>query len=361
MLFNSLYQYSWNAFLPLLENGLNQGFVEIQVGYTLFNIFSTVSQLIGGGLADKYGPKLVGIISSFLSAIGFLGTSFTTNILHFYFFWSLGSIGEGILYGIASNLAIKWFMDRRGFAMGLVSLGFGLGATIVNPFLTLFIDHRLPFLIIGLVEIVSLPILLYYSEYPKLSVVGKSPRQLILDRRWWLIYFSFTFSLVPLMIMSSSLSKIASQLPKETLAWLISIFPLLSGIGRPILGRLSDIVGESKMIVIINLLNIISNIILMFNIYIISSLLIGLFGGSLITLYFSFLGEVYGIKYSTANTGMLYTGKAISGFLGSVVFSYLYLNNQTLGIAFSLSCSIVGFLLILAFSKTKVKTRKDLA
>jgi len=121
--------------------------------------------------------------------------------------------------------------------MGLVSLGFGLGATIVNPFLTLFIDHRLPFLIIGLVEIVSLPILLYYSEYPKLSVVGKSPRQLILDRRWWLIYFSFTFSLVPLMIMSSSLSKIASQLPKETLAWLISIFPLLSGIGRPILGR----------------------------------------------------------------------------------------------------------------------------
>ncbi|MEM0373200.1 MAG: MFS transporter [Sulfolobaceae archaeon] len=355
MLFNSLYQYSWNAFLPLLENGLDVDFVKIQVGYTLFNIFSTISQMIGGSIADKYGPRLIGIIASILSAIGFLGTSLIPNLFSFYIFWSLGSIGEGILYGIATNLAIKWFIDKRGFVVGIVSLGFGLGATIANPILSLFVDHKLPFLVIGLIEIFILPVLMYFSEYPAANTKGSSPKQLVSDKFWWLVYFSFTFSLVPLMIMSSSLTKIASYLPKEIVVWLISLFPLLSGIGRPALGRISDILGETKMILTTNLLLVIANVLLIFKLYIFSVLMIGLFGGSLITLYFSFLGEIYGIKYSTTNTGILYTGKAISGFLGSVIFSYLYLYNQMLGISFSLICSVIGLILILIFSKKKLR------
>jgi OFA family oxalate/formate antiporter-like MFS transporter len=53
----------------------------------------------------------------------------------------------------------------------------------------------------------------------------------------------------------------------------------------------------------------------------VSALIIGLFGGSLIQLYFSLVGDLFRIYYSSANNGILYTGKTIAGIFGGVVFS----------------------------------------
>ena len=75
MSFNSLYQYSWNVFEPLLKTGLNVSLVQIEVAFTLFAIFSTGFQGIGGYFADKNGPRNVGILSAILSSTGFLGLS----------------------------------------------------------------------------------------------------------------------------------------------------------------------------------------------------------------------------------------------------------------------------------------------
>jgi OFA family oxalate/formate antiporter-like MFS transporter len=357
MIFNSLYQYSWNALEPLLEKGFNADLVSIQLGYSLFNIFSTIFQIFGGIISDKKGPKLIGIFSSILSALGFLGTSFSSDLFSFYVFWSIGSIGEGILYGIAANLAIKWFSDRRGLATGIVSLGFGVGATIFNPFILYYDSFRIPTLIIGILEIIILPILLYFSNYPNLYSSGLSPKEIVLDKSWWLVYFSFVTASVPLMIISSSLYQISNnKISKDIITLLITIFPLLSGIGRPLLGLISDKVGEFVMVISLNVALSLSMILLILGILIPSITLIGFFGGSLITIYFSFLGELYGIKYSTSNTAMLYTGKAISGFLGSVLFSYIFLLNKEFAILYGLICSLSGTLLIIIAYKKKVKS-----
>lgn len=71
MCFNSLYQYSWNALEPLLKSGFDVTLVQIALGFTLFSIFSSAFQPIGGHFADKFGPRTIGTISSILSAIGF--------------------------------------------------------------------------------------------------------------------------------------------------------------------------------------------------------------------------------------------------------------------------------------------------
>jgi Sugar phosphate permease len=134
MCFNSLYQYSWNLLEPLFRTGFSASLVQVELGFTLFTISSTLTQPLGGYVADREGPKRVGIIASMLSALGFLGTSFSNDLSQFYVAWTLGSVGEGILYSIAANLAVKWFRERRGLATGMVTLGFGLGATLANPF-----------------------------------------------------------------------------------------------------------------------------------------------------------------------------------------------------------------------------------
>ncbi|AWR96355.1 MFS transporter [Acidianus sulfidivorans JP7] len=348
MCFNSLYQYSWNAFEPLFEEGFKVGLVEIAVGFTLFNIFSSIFQPVGGNFADKLGPKKIGIIASILSAVGFLGTSFSPTVLFFYIFWSLGSIGEGILYGIAVNLAVKWFKRRTALATGLVSLGFGLGSAIVDPFILLSRNFREITLLIGILEFIILPFLLSLANYPT-QESGKSPREAVISRKFWLIYTSYVAVVLPLLVVSSSLFVIGKKanIPTTELYALISIFPVLSGSGRPIFGYIADRLGIIKTTLIVNILLSFSSFLLFMNIIVPSVIMTGLLGGSIITLYFNVSGIIFGTKYSTVNNGILYTGKAVSGFLGSVIYSMLFLSGERLANLFVFSSTVLGVIIFM--------------
>ncbi|MDT7901930.1 MAG: OFA family MFS transporter [Acidianus sp.] len=343
MSFNSLYQYSWNALEPLLREGFNVSIVEISLGFSLFTIFSSGFQPLGGNFADKLGPKKVALLSSILSALGFLGTSFSPSVYTFFLFWSLGSIGEGILYGIASNLAVKWFRRRMALATGLVSLGFGLGSAFADPFILMSRNFRLVTLIIGLTELVILPLLSLFIEYPKLES-GKSPKEAVLSKTFWLIYISFVTATVPLLVISSSLSIIGKILPFQELSALISIFPVLSGSGRPIFGHIADKLGVIRTTIMADSIIVLGGVSLLFSQIIPAVVMIGLAGGAVITLYFNVSGIVFGTRYSTVNNGILYTGKAVAGFLGSVIFNYLFILNPIFAYLFVLISSAIGAL-----------------
>ncbi len=346
MLFNSLYQYSWNALEPLFKEGFNVSLVQVELAFTLFTIFSTGFQTIGGHFADKEGPRRIGVISAVLASLGFLGTSVSTSIYEFYLWWSLGSIGEGILYGIASNLAVKWYPDRRGFATGLVSLGFGVGASVINPLIETFSSFREPALFIGLAEVVTIPALMWFAEYPRKQVSGETPKDLLRTWGWWTLYLSFVLATVPLTVMSSSLTYLGRTLPPQYLAVLISLFPFMSGISRPIIGHLSDKIGRVRSVAMTDLMMFIGSLFLMVGLLPISSVIIGFFGGSTITLYFSLVGDLFGSKYSTSNNGVLYTGKAIAGVLGGVLFSYLFLTSRFGSFLYVSVTSIAGLALL---------------
>nr|WP_235185642.1 MFS transporter [Candidatus Acidianus copahuensis] len=353
MAFNSLYQYSWNALSPLLERGLNVGLFQISIAFSLFTIFSSISQPFGGGYADVHGPKGVGILSAVLSAIGFLGTYFTPNIQIFYVFWSLGSIGEGILYGIATNLGVKWFKQRTALVTGLISLGFGIGSIVVNPIIFYLHNFREIVLYIGLVEIVVLPLLLFLIDYPK-NTQGKGVRETTLSTSFWILYVSFIASSTPLLVVSSSLSAIGFYLPKLQLETIISVFPLTSGLGRPIFGEVGDKIGILKSTILINIVEEIGSLSLFYN-PIIAAILIGISGGSAATLYFNISGLIFGKKFSTANNGILYTGKALSGIIGSSIFSLIFLFSTDIAYIFVSIFPIIALsLIIIIIKKYKV-------
>jgi len=356
MSFNSLYQYSWNVFEPLLVSGLDTKLVEVQVAFTLFAIFSTVSQGPGGYVADKYGPRKMGVVAALLSATGFLGTSLLHDLTAFYILWSLGSIGEGILYGIATNLAVKWFVGSRGIAVGTISLGFGVGASIANVFLIRFGEFRTPMLIIGLLEIIILPALMALTDYPEqYTISGRTPTATVTSGRYWILYVSFVLGSIPLIVIASSFGFIGRSLPTYEFTILVSLFPLLSGISRPILGYLSDYIGRTRTLIFIDLSIILGSIFLVLRFFPLSIILIGFFGGSMISMYFALIGDVFGSKFSTSNNGIFYTGKAISGFLGSTVFALIFEISLGLSFRFVLVSSIVALLFLILSIPRKLK------
>ncbi|MEM4372312.1 MAG: MFS transporter, partial [Metallosphaera sp.] len=188
MLFNSVYQYSWNAFFPLLVKGFHASPSSVEVGFALFVISSTSFQVLGGRISDLRGPRVMGSLGVLAFSFGLILSSLTPSLPLFYATWTLGSVGEGVLYGISLNLAIKWYAERRGLASGLVSMGFGLGGALANPLIELSNNFRSSMLAIGVASLILLPLFLL-SRYPS-DMRGSPPGETLRETKFWLIYVS---------------------------------------------------------------------------------------------------------------------------------------------------------------------------
>ncbi|MGC8613147.1 MAG: MFS transporter [Conexivisphaera sp.] len=359
MAFNSIYQYSWNAMEPLISRGLSAGFQEVQVAFTMFVVASTAFQLVGGAVADHVGPRGISIAAAVMSAAGFLGTSASLSVPEFYAFWALGSAGEGILYGIASNVALKWFGGRRGAAVGLVSLGFGVGGALANPFIVSVGDFRRAALTIGLIEIVALPALAATISYPR-GLRGARTTEVVRDSSWWLIYASYVLAAVPLLAFSSSLTAMARTTGVEglELTAAISAFPLASGAGRPLLGVISDRMGTIRLLMISAIMMALGSAMIPVGLVLEGSLLVGLFGGALVPLYFSAVSEIYGGAYSTTNTAVLYTGKAVAGVLGGSIFAIVLEHGLPAASAFLVASALAAAALLAARMRTPSRANR---
>ena len=346
MLFNSVYQYSWNAFFPLLVKGFHASPSSVEVGFALFVISSTSFQVLGGRISDLRGPRVMGSLGVLAFSFGLILSSLTPSLPLFYATWTLGSVGEGVLYGISLNLAIKWYAERRGLASGLVSMGFGLGGALANPLIELSNNFRSSMLAIGVASLILLPLFLL-SRYPS-DMRGSPPGETLGETKFWLIYVSFVLASLPLLVTSSSLGELGQYLNSVEYTIATVYFPIASGVGRPIMGHLTDRLGRLRGIdymtagiligtslVVIGFLG--RNLLLLVGVA-----LVGIMGGTTYPLYSALVGDLYGPRYSTANTSLLYTGKIVSGVLGSLIFSSLFQYSNVLGLSFIMGATALS-------------------
>ncbi|HSH69742.1 MAG TPA: MFS transporter, partial [Deferrisomatales bacterium] len=62
------------------------------------------------------------------------------------------SLGTGAIYGVVNTTTSRWFLERRGVAVGITSSGGGVGAIVIAPFATFLIAHyqwRTAFVVMG--------------------------------------------------------------------------------------------------------------------------------------------------------------------------------------------------------------------
>ena len=325
MMLISVYQYSWNLLMKPLMNSLNVNLPAIQVSYSLFVLFSTISQVLGGYIADSRGPRLIGVIGGALAGLGMITASMVSNIAQFYILWSIGSIGVGFVYGVSINLGVKWFSGSRGLATGLINMGFGIGASLFNPAISILIsrgEYKFSMVLLGVLMLIVIMPLMATAKYPPTST--KRIRFSEIPPGFWLILASFSLMGIPLQLASSSLSVIGEGYSYLIVAAASSLLPLFSGIGRPIIGSISDKLGRRRTILAVGLVLTMFTMILAIRspiAYITSTVAIGILGGSLITLFASLIGDEYGIGSSTFLFGILYNGKFVSALIGSVAFA----------------------------------------
>jgi MFS family permease len=111
---------------------------QLSAAFSMRSIEGGLEGPIGGMLIDKYGPRVITVISTIIASIGLLLVLFVRDIWQFVIVWGLVvSLGFNLgLYDTVNAAVAKWFVKKRGRAISLVTIGGGLGAPIVVPAMT---------------------------------------------------------------------------------------------------------------------------------------------------------------------------------------------------------------------------------
>jgi MFS family permease len=108
-----------------------------------FLVYALAAPLVGLAF-DRFGPRVLMPLGGALVGIGLLLSSFGATLWHFYFSYGLiTALGQGALGFVGHNALISfWFVRRRGTAIGIASMGQGVGALVMVP-LTQFLISRI--------------------------------------------------------------------------------------------------------------------------------------------------------------------------------------------------------------------------
>jgi MFS family permease len=253
--------YSWSIFRTPLEALLNVGATESLLPFAVVLMFYSGLMTATGFAIDRFGCRRITAIGGIVTGVGYVLSSFATNIPTLIVtYGAIGGAGVGIGYGAVLALIAKWFPDRKGLALGLTLIGFGLSPLITAPLArTLIARYGISFaftaLGIGFAAIVVLISISLKPPPPGWQPPHWQPRTAAsafrhsLDRPiWrcptfyglWLCYTIGTFIGLSAIGISGSVAIETIALEPTTAAASVSLFAVFNGLGRPLFGWLTD-------------------------------------------------------------------------------------------------------------------------
>jgi MFS family permease len=149
-------RYSFGVFVhPMFkETGWPMSVISISASVNI--LIYSITGIFCGRLADRIAPKWIMTTGSILTAVGFYFLIQAETPLGLYLSYGvLCGVGHACLGMVVCAAAIgKWFTRRRGFALGLASMGIGVGTMVMGPaagYIVSAYDWRTGFVFFGVV------------------------------------------------------------------------------------------------------------------------------------------------------------------------------------------------------------------
>ncbi len=293
--------------------------IGMSIGGALEYRLSVTGSAMAGGLLFGLGLWLAGRADSLLTLIGSYGL--------------LGGLGFGFAYVAAVTASMRAVPHRRGLAAGLVVGAFGLGAFVWAP----LAQHLLPawgwqgiLARYGVVLMFALPLLglgiRVRTRDRRLpdgyNGAGSSLGDAIRTPVFWLIFAAYTLVTAVGLLLLAHLVNFALGLgmPSARAAWLLSVAAIGSGVGRFMIGWLSDRIGRLPCLITASVLELVLLTGLAWITQPAALLGIavgtGLAFGTWLSLYGPTATDLFGMRFAGAIYGALYLSYGLGGLLG---------------------------------------------
>ncbi|GAA2350727.1 OFA family MFS transporter [Streptomyces cuspidosporus] len=291
-----------------------------------------------------------------LCLVGFLALSHLDNVFAAICgFGVIGGLGSGLVYATCINMVGKWFPERRGAKTGFVNGGFAYGAL---PFIFIFnywFDtgnyHEVLDLIGVYVLLVVAVCAWFFKDPPKnwwpahidptrVGGTAKSAASLAKNPpavRQYTPKEAIRSGMLPLMwlalVMTAGVSIFGISFQVDyardvgfgplVAASSMGIMSVVNGVGRGVVGWLSDIWGrKTTLVVVIVLLGLAQFGVIWAGhlhneaLFLAFAFLSGFGGGAFYPMFAALTPDYFGENYNATNYGLVYSGKLVSGLFG---------------------------------------------
>jgi len=347
-------QYTWTLFTKPMAAELGVALPALQVTFSLLVILQTFLAPLQGYWVDRFGPRLLISLGTVLSGLSWVLAARANSMVGLYLSYGLlGGVGTGIVYiGVISQM-VKWFPDRRGFAVGIAAAGYGMGAIAstfpisagiasagYRPTLALY---GWIFAGVGLLAAQGLrraPA----EPAPRAGVPtghggasGIGPAAMLRTPLFWLLFVMMTMmSTSGLMVISQTAAfardfgvATAVVMGMAALPLALTLDRVTNGLTRPFFGWLSDRIGrEQTMFIAFTLEGLAMLAWLQFRadpvLFILLSGVVFFGWGEIFSLFPSILTDSFGPRHATTNYGFLYMAQGVGSVLGGPLAAQLH-------------------------------------
>ena len=158
--------YSFSIFIKPLEEAFGWSRAEISLTMSIYMFVHGLCGPLIGHLIRVYGPKRIMTAYAFMAGSCFILVSFTPALWFFYLAYAMLSFSTvGIGFIPVSDILARWFVRRRGTAIGSAMLGISVGGLVMAPLIGLIITRygwRASFVFLGLlVWLLAMPVTLF--------------------------------------------------------------------------------------------------------------------------------------------------------------------------------------------------------
>ncbi len=253
--------YSWSVFRKPLEGELSIGATESLLPYTVALVFYAVMMPIAGFYIPRIGTRIMTVIGGVIVGMGYILSSFANNIVAMTLTYGLiAGTGVGIAYGVPMAVVARWFPDKKGLAVGLTIIGFGLSPLITAPLAKSLIDAysvretlrilgiAFTFIILAIATTLKMPPKDWQPKQPistnsTASLPRAYPGNMLKSRSFyglWICYSIGTFVGLSAIGISSPVGEEMINIDPALAASSVSLFALFNGMSRPLFGWLTD-------------------------------------------------------------------------------------------------------------------------
>ena len=347
-------RHSFGIFLKSIESDFAFTRTATSGVFSAHMVLSAAFAFLGGWALDRYGPRIVLLLMGLFTGLSLVLTSQASHSWQLLIAYSLLlAIGVGAGFVVSMATASRWFVKKRGFALGITLSGEGLGTLIIAPiaaYLVSDIGWRMSYMMMGLgagLVICALSLLLVKDpgkmgvlpdgvkvtsrEIPSpdktadaqlagFSLAGAAKTKSF----WFFAGILLSFSLCLYLVITHIVAH-ADDLGYSGIEAAV-ILALIGGInvpGKLLMGHASDKIGRKKLAIACSLLQVAAMLWLAWSselwMFYLFAVVYGFTGGGIITLIWALIGDTFGMGSLGAITGALVAFFAIGASIGPLV------------------------------------------
>jgi MFS family permease len=266
-------QYSFGVFFAALLDEFRWSRASLAGAFSLYAFAYCLFGYPAGRLTDAWGPRAVIALGGVFLGTALAGMAFVHALWQPYVLYGIvAALGMGTAYVPCNTTVVKWFVARRGLAVGIASSGGSAGTFALPPLAHLLVARlgwRAAYLVFGAAVFILLNVVARVMhrdpESVGLAPDGGTPAAARVDDApawslaramrapaFWLLGGAFTLTWLPVFIPLVHLVPFTRDLGHSSFVAASVVSALGAGavLGRLLMGGVSDRLGRRPTIVV---------------------------------------------------------------------------------------------------------------